>query len=343
MAPFATGARAAGHRRARPPTNIALPISPVLGADQARRSRGGDRRRRLADRRPRARARLDRPHQLAARARAAAGDRAAAGRGPRGAGDRAGLRPDAGAVPSGSASSTPRSAAIAARDCSTRRGAWPPARPQLTRWARAPALRPRDRPRLQRHHGRRRGAADPVLDDVRLRVGDRPAHRQLPAGPGRRRPRRDPARAPVPLRRPRQAAPLSRAQGGVLPGRLHARPGGARASWRSIRRSRSRSSAPRRRCRSITASRTTSSARCWSGCAAARRWCCRARPSSARELTARGRLHRSPRRAIDAQSLIAFADLVVSAGRHDEPRGGGARNAGVHGVRGPAGRRRRAA
>ena len=43
-----------------------------------------------------------------------------------------------------------------------------------------------------------------------------------------------------------------------------------------------------------------------------------------------------PERAIDAQSLVAFADLVVSAGRHDEPRGRRARDAGLDDVRGPA-------
>ena len=49
-----------------------------------------------------------------------------------------------------------------------------------------------------------------------------------------------------------------------------------------------------------------------------------------------------PERAIDAQSLIAYADVVVSAGRHDEPRGRRARHAGVDDLRGPHGRRRRA-
>ena len=49
-----------------------------------------------------------------------------------------------------------------------------------------------------------------------------------------------------------------------------------------------------------------------------------------------------PERAIDAQSLIAYCDLVISAGGHDEPRGGGARGARVHDVRGPPGGGRRA-
>ena len=129
-------------------------------------------------------------------------------------------------------------------------------------------LRSRPRPRLQRRHGRRGDPADPLRDHLRLRVGDGPAHRQLPPGPGGRGPGRDPARAPVPLRRPRKAAPLPGPQGGVLPGRLRARPGGARRARARPRRRRSRWSARRRRCRSITASRTISSGRSWSGCAA---------------------------------------------------------------------------
>ena len=54
-------------------------------------------------------------------------------------------------------------------------------------------LRHRARPRLQRRDGRGRAAADPERDDVRLRVGDRPAQRQLPARARGGRARRDPA------------------------------------------------------------------------------------------------------------------------------------------------------
>ena len=85
------------------------------------------------------------------------------------------------------------------------------------------ALRPRARPRLQRRHGRRAAAAHPVLDDVRLRVGDGAAHRQLPPRAGGRRARGDPAGAPGALRRDAQAAPLPGPQGGVLPRRPRAR------------------------------------------------------------------------------------------------------------------------
>ena len=74
----------------------------------------------------------------------------------------------------------------------------------------------------------------------------------------------------------------------------------------------------------------------------ARPWCCRARRSSARSC-AGSAASSSPSTRIDAQSLIAFADLVDLGRRHDEPRGGRARHARLHDVRGPAGRRRRAA
>ena len=50
-----------------------------------------------------------------------------------------------------------------------------------------------------------------------------------------------------------------------------------------------------------------------------------------------------PETAIDAQSLIAYADLVVSAGGTMNREAVALGNAGVHGVRGPARRRRRAA
>ena len=49
-----------------------------------------------------------------------------------------------------------------------------------------------------------------------------------------------------------------------------------------------------------------------------------------------------PEQAIDAQSLIAFADLRDLRRRHDEPRGRRARHAGLDDVRGPARRGRRA-
>ena len=101
-------------------------------------------------------------------------------------------------------------------------------------------------------------------------------------GPGGRRSRRDPARAPVPLRRARQAAPLPRPQGGVLPGRLHARPGGprrARAGPGAADRGRAHAPggvavSPLRERPLRPGPRAPA--------LPLRRWCCRAHPSSAR-------------------------------------------------------------
>ena len=105
---------------------------------------------------------------------------------------------------------------------------WPTARGRCPGGRAARALRPRARARLQRRHGRGGAAADPERDDVRLRMGDGPTPGQLPAGPQRGRPRRDPAPAAGALRRLGQDPRLRRAQGGVLPGGLRARSGRAR-------------------------------------------------------------------------------------------------------------------
>ena len=103
--------------------------------------------------------------------------------------------------------------------------------------------RHRARPRLQRRHRRGAAARHPQLDGLRLRVGEGPAQRQLPAGEGDRRAGGDPARPPAAVRRHRgQAPPVSGPEGGVLPGRLRARPGGARRAG-----DRSRRAADRRR------------------------------------------------------------------------------------------------
>jgi predicted glycosyltransferase len=97
--------------------------------------------------------------------------------------------------------------------------------------------------------------------------------------------------------------------------------------------SRSRSCARRRRCRSTTASRTTSSPRCSPGLRGTQtvvlpRVAAAARPAAAASSV--------PERAIDAQSLVAFADLVVSAGGTMNREAVRARHAGVDHVRGPA-------
>ncbi len=76
-----------------------------------------------------------------------------------------------------------------------------------------------------------RALRDPEHDDVRLRVGDAPALRQLPAREPRARARRDPGRAARALRRAAaQARALPGAEGGVLPRRLRAGRARARAS-----------------------------------------------------------------------------------------------------------------
>ena len=110
----------------------------------------------------------------------------------------------------------------------------------------------------------------------------------------------------------RKLRALPGAQGGVLPRRLRARPGGARPSSASIA-----AAADRRRAHAavglalppLRERRLRRRAR--SACAARRPSCCRAWPSSARR-AASGFI--VPEQAIDAQSLIAFADLVVCAG-----------------------------
>ena len=110
----------------------------------------------------------------------------------------------------------------------------------------------------------------------------------------------------------RQDRRLRGPEGGVLPRRLRARPGGARRARPRPRRadrghphaagglavSPLRERRPRRRARPPAAARRPSS--------------CRARPNSVSELRGGGFV--VPEQAIDAQSLIAYADLVVSAG-----------------------------
>ena len=271
-------------------------------------------------RRPSPRARLGRPDEQPARPRAAAGrSRRCARSGARGRGHGARLRADGRALPSASGSSVDgRSGATAAGGVAAKARRPGVAGDGARRWAaarpRARPLRPRARPRLERRHGRRGAAAHPALDDVRLRVGDRPAHGQLPAGAGGRRARGDPARAPGPLRR--RAASCSRYPGlkeeyyladfapdpavldelGLDAGaadrrRAHAAGGVALPPLREL--------AVRRRARPP------------------------ARPRPGRRPAPHARAARRarraggftvPERAIDAQSLIAFADLVVSAG-----------------------------
>ena len=200
--------------------------------------------------------------------------------GPRRRGDGARLRADARAGGDRRARRAGRGGAWRAL---RRRQAAQPRRPlgrALALGAHPPALRPRRRARLERPADRGARAARARRRPLRLRVGDVPAHDRLPPRAARDRARRDPARAAAALRRrAAQAAPLPRAQGGVLPPRLRARP-------RHPRAGRSRPGAHRRRDahaadarRSTTASTTRSTPICSTASAttpASTRSCCRA-------------------------------------------------------------------
>ena len=189
--------------------------------------------------------------------------------GPRRARDRARLRPDARAV------RALRHRAHADRPPPRRAARGQGGRPGLALdGARALGARPTRAPRRgsastsRSGHGsndvtrRRRAAADPQLDDVRLRVGDGPAPRQLPPGARGGRARGDPRRAPATATARAASCALRGAQGGVLPRRLRARRGGARGARRSSRERPIVVCARRRRCRCTTASTTTCSRTC---------------------------------------------------------------------------------
>ena len=176
--------------------------------------------------------------------------------------------------------------------------------------------RPRARPRLQRRLGRRQAAADPVGDRVRLRVGARSSTRST-AGSRARVVVPDvipPERLAPYGATPEKLRPLRGAQGGVLPGGLRARPGGAATSSASTA-----SAAARRRAHAARrlALPPLRGAGVHPGAATA----CKGeqvvvlpRTDEQRAELAREGGFIVPEQAIDAQSLIAFADLVISAG-----------------------------
>ncbi len=94
-------------------------------------------------------------------------------------------------------------------------------------------------------------AAHPEHHHVRLRVRPSPACAQLPAGQPRAGARRDSAQPARPVRRAwLQAGALSGAEGGVLPGRVRARPGGAPRSGLGRQPHRAGAAAARR-CRAL--------------------------------------------------------------------------------------------
>src|SRR3954468_19020819 len=208
------------------------------------------------------------------------------------------------------------------------------------------ALRPRGRARLQRPRARRRLRAHPGRQHLRLRVRRPAAQHRLPPGPPRDDAGRDPAPAARALRgRPRQARAVRGAQGGVLPGGLRGRPGRARRARRRPRADRGdRAPAARRlalppqveppvpaRARAPRAPR----GRLGGGDPAHGR-AARARPAARAAVGDRaggGRGRAEPDRARRPRRL---------GRRHHEPRGGRARNAGLHDLRRAARRRRRA-
>ena len=188
---------------------------------------------------------------------------------------------------------------------------------------------------------------DPGRRHVRLRVGDVPAQRRLPAraaGPGARR---DPARAPAPLRRRPGKLASTPAEGGVLPRGLRAR---------------------RPRCSArlgVDAERVLVVVRPPPDVSLYHRKSNRAVPAGARPPRPRRRRPRAraaahaeqrervrdlglpslivPDGAIDGQSARRARRPRRLGRRLDEPRGRRARHAGLHDLRRAPRRRRRAA
>ena len=208
-------------------------------------------------------------------------------------------------------------------------------------------LRPRARPRLARADDDRPAARNPERDDLRLRVGLAPAPTRLPGGDACRRPRRDPARPAREVhRRAAQAPPVPWTEGGVLPVGLRARPV---RTHRLVDRRRARAR------RAASAARRLALPPAFES----------AVPADARASRPRGRRprvrHPAHRRAAGLRQVAraAVGDRPRASGRcakpdrvrrsrrlgrrDDEPRGGGARSAGLHDVRRAARRRRRAA
>ena len=147
-----------------------------------------------------------------------------------------------------------------------------------------------------------------------------------------------------------QARPLSRAQGGVLPRRLRARSavsssdlgvdrdadplrGAHRAVLRALPRRLGEPAAAARCCDALSQREDAQTVVLAAHTRAGRRHC--ARSTSPRVVV--------PSRAVDGRSLVALRRRARLRGRHDEPRGGRARHAGVVDLRGPPGRGRRAA
>ncbi len=294
---------------------------------------------------------LGRLHRRGAPARPAAGHRAAARR----AGDEveitdARVRADGRASSSGSASSTRSSAAT------------PTARPRrralaVARRSRAlgalgagAALRPRARPRLGRPRRGQHAAADPIGADAGLRVRRPAAQARLPrraagcSSPTRSRSSDCAAPGPAERKLFRYPGP----EGGLLPRRLRARPARSSTSSASTRDGGARSSSARRpRPRPITSAtplydavldRLAADQAATAGRDPAHRGPGRTPCGPARTASLI-----VPERAIDAQSLIAYADLVVSAGGTMNREAVALGTPVLHDLQRPDGRRRRGA
>ncbi|CAA9548850.1 MAG: protein of unknown function DUF354, partial [uncultured Thermoleophilia bacterium] len=289
---------------------------------------------------------LDRPDGTGPSARAAPGHRAAPdGRSPR-RGHGAGLRPDDPAL-------RPARHRLHAHRCArrARAGREGPGARRAHRGGdglgAAPALRPGGRPRLQRPRPRGPRPGRARREHVRLRVRHLPAPDRLPPGPPGPRARGDPGRAAGRLRRPTaEARPVPRSEGGVLPGRLRARPGrAARARARP-------GQGPDRR---PDAARRVALPPPLEPAVPGPRRAARTRPRRAgRRSAADGRPGRLGARARSPLARRAGAsrrrpepDRPGGPGhllrRHDEPGGRRARRARLHDLRRPARGRRRVA
>ena len=220
--------------------------------------------------------------------------------------------------------------------------------PALRRWARRRALRPRALARVARAPARGALARDPVGVRLRLRVRARPARPRLPRRDARRRARGDPAGAARPARA------RERARCVAIPGskeeyylaRLRARPGASLDELGLdpervlvVVRTPPDVSLYHRHENPLFARRApTGSARI--------RPC---RPSSSRARAEQRAAIAAlglpslvlPEHAIDAQSLVALADLVVSAGGTMNREAVALGVPVVHDVRGSARRGRR--
>ena len=181
-------------------------------------------------------------------------------------------------------------------------------------------LRPRPLPRLARASARRALARHPVVVRLRLRVRARAAQLGCRAATRVVVPTRSRRRAARPARRPSaEGRPLRRTQGGVLPPRLRARPVRSGRARRSIARASWPSSGRRRRSRSTTAAATSLFADVVERLAAdpdvhAVVAPADGGPTGAALRAAGPAALLVPDRAVDALSLVALADLVVSAG-----------------------------